>query len=127
MQCAPPRTANRSKCCRMCGEDKPDSEFCMWKIKHSARSKKPQACDTCLIKEEETRKDTSKGNQKHIQESNNGLSARQLVLNPKVTVFCPECDAAKEIDFDLIWKKGRGTNSFIDLICRKKSAYNKRQ
>ena len=42
------------------------------------------------------------------------------MLNPKVTVCCPQCDAAKEIDFDLIWKKGRGTNSFIDLICRNK-------
>ena len=57
MQCAPSKSANGSKCCRMCGESKPDSEFRMWKIQHSARSNKSQACDKCLLQEEVKRKD----------------------------------------------------------------------
>ena len=112
MQCVPSRSANGSKRCRMCREEKPDSEFCMWKMKHSAKNAHAQSCDKCLLQEEEKRKEMSKGNQKHIQKSNDGISARQPVLSPQVTVFCSECDAAKEIEFDLIWKKAGGDQLF---------------
>ena len=111
----------------MCEEDKPDSEFGLWKIQYSARSKKAETCDTCLIQEEAQRKEADKENQKHSQESKNGDTAHQSLLNPKVKVLRPACDAAKEIDFDLIWKKGPSTCSFVYLFCQKEIAYNKRE
>ena len=118
MQCVRPRPANGSKFCRMCREAKPDSEFGMWDIRHTSKDKHAKSCDTCLLQAEVKRKGISRGNQQHIQKSNDGISACQPVLNPKVTVFCSECDAAKEIDFELIWKKGKGAHSFIDLLCQ---------
>ena len=49
VQCVRHRSAIGSKCCRMCGEEKPDSEFVTWNIKYSARTHHAQSCNECLL------------------------------------------------------------------------------
>ena len=96
-----------------CGNSKPDSDFLMWDMKNvGRRSRNAAACDTCMQEDEAKRKEMCRRNQKDVQKSHDGMSVRQPVLNPKVKVFCSECAAAQEIDFDVVWKKGRGSNVF---------------
>ena len=52
-----------------------------------------------------------------IQVSQDGISARQPILNPKVSIFCPQCDAGQEIEMNLFWKRGYGTHRFIEWAC----------
>ena len=90
----------------MCQKEKAHSEFTMWKIVHGDRAAHhKQSCDECMHKEELERQEMSKRNKANVQVSRDGLSAIQVDMNPKVSIYRPECDAAQSIDMNLFWKK----------------------
>ena len=56
-------------------------------------------------------------NRANVQPTNDGTSAVQVDMNPKVRMFCPECDAAQTIDMGVLWRKGFGTRRFVSWSC----------
>ena len=38
-------------------------------------------------------------------------------MNPRVTIFCSECDAAQSIEINLLWKRGSSRHRFVRWSC----------
>ena len=57
--------------------------------------------------------------------STDGLSATQLVLNYNVTICCPSCQEAKEVDMNVFWKLD-SPNRLLTINCASVSCLKRR-
>ena len=57
--------------------------------------------------------------------STDGLSATQPVLNDNVTICCPSCQEAKEVDMNVFWKLD-SSNRFLKINCASVSCLKRR-
>ena len=61
-------------------------------------------CDVHMEAQEKERQRIRQSNLFMLTASTDGLSATQPVLNDNVTICCPSCQEAKEVDMNVFWK-----------------------
>ena len=66
-------------------------------------------------------------NRADVQPTHDGTSAVQLDMNPKVIMFCPQCDAAQTVEMEMLWKKGFDGRRFVHWSCTEMRCKQKRK
>ena len=125
--CVPmPRCDNGFQRCRKCSQERSTAEFGRWTIAHGP-SHKNQWCDACMVEEESQKQDLRRRNKSQVQVSHDGTSAVQHEMNPKVSIFCPDCDAEQCIDMNILWKRGDASHRFVKWSCLTQTCKNKKK
>ena len=77
----------------------------MWQMNYKEQTNNGKnICDVHMEAQEKERQRIRQSNLVMLTASTDGLSATQPVLNDNVTICCPSCQEAKEVDMNAFWK-----------------------
>ena len=82
-------------------------------------------CDVHMEAQEKERQRIRQSNLVMLTASTDGLSATQPVLNDNVTICCPSCQEAKEVDMNVFWKLD-SPNRLLKINCASVSCLKRR-